>query len=249
MTSCRGILVAGVTNVARTQIAEGLLRSLTAGRVFVKSGGVHHCAAVHPLAIEVMREVGVDMASQSVSSLDSARRQRGTYDVYVSIDAPYANRTADRFQRPAPLEGSSSSLYGDPLLAPPLPAHWEYAADATDVRQQWNIWSPRDPAVFYENSTRKFQDFLYEGEPLFMRLKPSRLRLSAKISERWEMQDVAERYALETRAQQRRRFRDARNELAQRSLALLRRLEEHYGEELVTNTKLLQTLSSDSATS
>lgn len=265
MVGCsRGILIAGVTNRARTQMAEGILRCLTANAVFIKSGGVHHEATVHPLAVKVMRDIGVDISGQSVSSLESARRQQNTYDVYVSIDCSYERRATDKTQRPAggiqrrpehvagscgggdshqhhdPDEEEEGGLCYDPLLVPGTPSHWGVGADATDVRRRWNIWSPRDPTIFHETSTRKFQDHLYEGEPLFMQLRPSVVRAGMKVSERWEVDEIASRYGLERLHEHETRFVRARDELLRRSVALLEKLERHYGERLLLDGKLLE---------
>ncbi|RNF10418.1 protein-tyrosine phosphatase [Trypanosoma rangeli] len=277
MASCsRGILIAGVTNRARTQMAEGILRCLTANTVFIKSGGVHHEATVHPLAVKVMRDIGIDISGQFVSSLESARRQRDTYDAYISIDCSYDRRTTDKTQRPSAVvkrhvadvaqrstdttrmrddehgdaggapapcedeEQEEGAVYYDPLLVPSMPSHWEYGADATDARRCWKIWSPRDPSIFHETSTRKFQDHLYAGEPLFMQLHPSGTRARMKVSERWEMDEISTRYALECRAGHEDRFLRAREDLLQRCAAFLSKLEKHYGESLLLDAAVLR---------
>nr|CCC50285.1 conserved hypothetical protein [Trypanosoma vivax Y486] len=217
---CRGILIAALTNRARTQMAEGALRSLTAGTVFIKSGGVHHEGALHPLAIKVMQDVGVDISGQSVTSLESARRQQTTYDVYISVDCSYKGRSLDRslnrFQVTICLDCHPG------VVTPSVPAMrivrimlvmWVTFNAASEQRKitmlimrfiiamrlttmtmgslqtsilflcpprrpigvlvqtlqtsgaVWEIWSPRDPSIFHERSTRKFQDHFYEGEP------------------------------------------------------------------------------------
>ncbi|ORC91234.1 uncharacterized protein TM35_000062390 [Trypanosoma theileri] len=287
-SSSRGILIAGVTNRARTQMAEGILRHLTGNVVFIKSGGLHHEATVHPLAVKVLKDIGIDISSQSVSSLESARRQRDTYDVYISVDTSYERRTTDKTQRPTGIirkhdshtesndaknmmygsdqkgdfnnnnyyntnsnsnEYSSDgewrkeeddTVYYDPLLVPSTPSHWRVGADAADAQRQWQIWSPRDPKIFHETSTRKFQDHLYEGEPLFMRLHTNTMRTRMKISERWELDEIATRYTLERQSEHEARFVQAREILLRRCLALLSRLEEHYGERLLLNDELLK---------
>ncbi|PBJ74712.1 hypothetical protein BCY84_12029 [Trypanosoma cruzi cruzi] len=272
MASCsRGILIAGVTNRARTQMAEGILRHLTANTVFIKSGGVHHEATVHPLAVKVMQEIGIDISGQSVSSLESARRQRDTYDGYISIDCGYDCRMTDKTQRPsAGLRGQVRDVPGinmdaasvkddqenyvvasssseeenvvgyDPMLVPSMPSHWEYGVDATDAQRHWKIWSPRDPSIFHENSTRKFQDHLYEGEPLFMQLHTSFMRVRMKVSERWEMDEISTRYVLERRSEHEVRFLRAREELLRCCAAFLSRLEKHYGESLLLDGEVLK---------
>ncbi|KAG5512277.1 hypothetical protein JKF63_07799 [Porcisia hertigi] len=254
MSVCRGIIIAGVTNRARTQMAEAFLRAYTGGRLFVCSGGVHHLGTVHPLAVAAMEEIGIDVSRQSSSSLAGARRQRNTYDVYVSVDAPYSGRTSDRYQRRytdtqaaqessirsagpsascSPLYTYSSSDFSDPLLVSATPAHWTVMQDTTDARQSWTLWSPRNPSVFHERSTRKLQDDLYEGEPLFMRLQSHELRKACRVQRRWEVPELTQRFALETEAEQKKRFVQARDLLGALALALVRDLEREYGETLL----------------
>lgn len=57
------VLFFGVENSSRSQIAEGLLRS-QAGHLFdVHSAGTVPAERVHPLAVQVMAEVGIDISS------------------------------------------------------------------------------------------------------------------------------------------------------------------------------------------
>lgn len=230
-------------------MAEGFLRTFSGGGVFVGSGGVYHDGTVHPMAICAMRRFDIDIRSYSPSSLEAARRQRDTYDVYVSVDAPYHNRRADRFHRTVTAKeaeergtsGDGGSLYGDPMLAPALPAHWSIGVDAADARQRWTLWSPRDPTIFHERSTRKLQDHLYEGEPLFMRLETSVMRVGMKVAERWELEEVAVPFAAERPYQQQRRFNAASDALCLHAVRLLRRLSQHYGEDMLVNEAALRT--------
>jgi arsenate reductase (thioredoxin) len=67
------ILFLCVANSARSQMAEGLARKLFGARIAVQSAGSEP-SRVNPYAIEVMREVGVDLAthhSKSVQSIDA----------------------------------------------------------------------------------------------------------------------------------------------------------------------------------
>ncbi len=67
-----GVLFLCVANAARSQIAEGLARAIFGWRVPVQSAGSEP-AAVNPLAIEAMDEVGIDLTrhrSKNVSSID-----------------------------------------------------------------------------------------------------------------------------------------------------------------------------------
>ncbi len=68
----RGILFLCVANSARSQMAEGLGRMLFGGRIPVQSAGSEP-SKVNPYAIEVMRELGVDLTthhSKSVQTID-----------------------------------------------------------------------------------------------------------------------------------------------------------------------------------
>src|SRR3954452_1631762 len=56
-------------NSARSQMAEGLLRHLGGDRFEAYSAGTE-ATQVRPLAIEAMRELGVDIAGQESKTLD-----------------------------------------------------------------------------------------------------------------------------------------------------------------------------------
>lgn len=57
-------------NSARSQMAEGWLRYLSGGRVPVRSAGTHP-ARIHPLAVRVMAEVGIDIGYQQSKGIDA----------------------------------------------------------------------------------------------------------------------------------------------------------------------------------
>lgn len=68
----KGILFLCVANSARSQMAEGLARKLFSDRVLVQSAGSEP-STVNPYAVEVMRELGIDLRShhsKSVQSID-----------------------------------------------------------------------------------------------------------------------------------------------------------------------------------
>lgn len=74
MNSDKTILFLCVANSARSQMAEGLARKLFEARIAVQSAGSEP-STVNPYAIEVMREVGVDLTthhSKSVQTIDPA---------------------------------------------------------------------------------------------------------------------------------------------------------------------------------
>jgi ArsR family transcriptional regulator len=57
-------------NSARSQIAEGWLRALSGGRVIARSAGTHP-TTLHPLAVQVMAEVGIDIGHQYAKHSDA----------------------------------------------------------------------------------------------------------------------------------------------------------------------------------
>jgi ArsR family transcriptional regulator len=69
-------------NSARSQIAEGWLRALSAGKLTVRSAGTQP-ARLHPLAEQVMAEVGVDIGHHQSKHVDTLARL--TPDVVVTV--------------------------------------------------------------------------------------------------------------------------------------------------------------------
>ena len=59
-----------VHNSARSQIAEGLARTFAPAGVLVWSAGTEP-RGVNPCAVEVMNEIGIDIASQSSKAIDN----------------------------------------------------------------------------------------------------------------------------------------------------------------------------------
>lgn len=71
MKTDKTILILCVANSARSQMAEGLSRKLFGSRIAVQSAGSEP-SKVNPYAIEVMREVGVDLSAHHSKSVWSA---------------------------------------------------------------------------------------------------------------------------------------------------------------------------------
>lgn len=76
------ILIVCTHNSARSQMAEGLLRDLSKGRIAVFSAGSHP-TRVHPEAIRVMESIGVDIRAQSVHHLSEYEGQPFDYVITV----------------------------------------------------------------------------------------------------------------------------------------------------------------------
>jgi len=65
----RRVLFVCTGNSARSQMAEGLLRQSAGDRFEVASAGTNP-HGLHPLAVQVMREVGIDISQHQSKSLD-----------------------------------------------------------------------------------------------------------------------------------------------------------------------------------
>lgn len=70
MEKKRNVLFLCTGNSARSQIAEGLLREMAGDRFEAMSAGLDPREAVHPVAVEVMREIGIDIGSQKPKAVD-----------------------------------------------------------------------------------------------------------------------------------------------------------------------------------
>ena len=113
--SRKSVLFICIHNSARSQMAEGFLREYAGDRLNALSAGLEP-TEVHPLAIEVMREVGIDISGQSSKSLDRyLGKETVHYAIFVCSRAeescPYVyslslNRLSWPFDDPAALEGT-----------------------------------------------------------------------------------------------------------------------------------------------
>ena len=99
----RRLLFLCVANSARSQMAEGLARSLFGDAVQVQSAGSRP-SRVNPLAIEVLAEAGLDISGQRSKSVDSI--DPASVDVVVTLCAeevcPAFLGTAKRLHWPIP---------------------------------------------------------------------------------------------------------------------------------------------------
>jgi arsenate reductase (thioredoxin) len=73
-------------NSARSQMAEGFLNRLGSGRFGAQSAGTEP-GTLHPLAVEVMAEEGIDIGGQRAKGLDAFLQQPFDYVITVCDDA------------------------------------------------------------------------------------------------------------------------------------------------------------------
>ena len=69
-------------NSCRSQMAEGFARTLGKGKIEVTSSGLE-ASRVHPTAIEVMSEVGIDLTNQTSNALSSFKAD--DYNAVISM--------------------------------------------------------------------------------------------------------------------------------------------------------------------
>jgi arsenate reductase len=121
------VLILCTGNSARSQIAEALFTQMGPGRFVVESAGSHPAAQVHPLAIEALREAGIDWTGRHPRGLDGLAAQQ--WDFIITV--------CDRAREACPF------FPGQPVLA-----HWGMP-DPADVEGD----DARRRAAFYDTIT------------------------------------------------------------------------------------------------
>jgi arsenate reductase len=64
------VLILCTGNSCRSHLAEGILQEAAGGAIRVASAGSKPAGYVHPLAIQVMREIGIDISGHTSKHLD-----------------------------------------------------------------------------------------------------------------------------------------------------------------------------------
>ena len=106
----RRVLFLCTGNSARSQMAEGLLREHGGDRFEVQSAGTHP-AGLNPLAVEAMRQIGIDIGHQQSKSLEGYLEQ--SFDFVITV--------CDRAKEACPIfPGATRTLhwsFDDPVAA------------------------------------------------------------------------------------------------------------------------------------
>jgi arsenate reductase (thioredoxin) len=101
-------------NSARSQMAEGFLRAMAGDRFDVQSAGTEQ-TSVHPLAIRVMTERGIDISRHTSKAVDGLLGEPWDYLITVCDDAnercPFVSGAHER--RHWPLEDPSRAGGGE----------------------------------------------------------------------------------------------------------------------------------------
>jgi arsenate reductase len=83
MTAKKRILFLCTGNAARSQMAEGLTRAFHGDVVDVVSAGSRPAGWVHPLAVEALAEIGIDVSDAQSKSAEQFLDQ--SFDVVVTV--------------------------------------------------------------------------------------------------------------------------------------------------------------------
>jgi arsenate reductase len=86
MACIKRILFLCTGNSARSQMAEGLLNHLSRGEWKVQSAGIFP-SYVHPLAIRVMEEIGIDISQQTSKSMNQFLNEAFDYIITLCDEA------------------------------------------------------------------------------------------------------------------------------------------------------------------
>jgi protein-tyrosine-phosphatase len=89
------VLFACTHNAVRSPMAEGLLKHLLGHRIYVDSVGVHE-GEVDPFAVQVMDEIGIDIARHRSKTFDDLEDE--SYDLVISL-SPEAQHKAVEMTR------------------------------------------------------------------------------------------------------------------------------------------------------
>jgi len=108
------VLILCTGNSCRSHLAEGILRAAAGDLLEVHSAGSKPAGYVHPLAIVVMREIGIDISGHRSKHLDEFKNQPietvitvcGNADAACPMFPGQVNRHHWGFDDPAHAEGT-----------------------------------------------------------------------------------------------------------------------------------------------
>jgi arsenate reductase (thioredoxin) len=112
------VLILCTGNSCRSHLAEGILRSVAGDILDVQSAGSKPAGYVHPLAIKVMQEIGIDISQHRSKHLNEFLNQQvetvitvcGNADQACPIFPGQVNRHHFPFYDPAKAEGSEEEV-------------------------------------------------------------------------------------------------------------------------------------------
>jgi arsenate reductase len=115
------VLILCTGNSCRSQMAEGLLRAAAEDLVEVHSAGSNPSGYVHPKAVQVMKEIGIDLSGHRSKHMDEFLNRPVTTVITVCGRADQAcpifpgqvNRHHWEFDDPAGAKGTEEEVLGE----------------------------------------------------------------------------------------------------------------------------------------
>ncbi len=112
------VLILCTGNSCRSHLAEGILRAAAGHILDVQSAGSKPAGYVHPLAIKVMQEIGIDLSKHHSKHMDEFLKQKvetvitvcGNADQACPLFPGQVNRHHWPFADPAHAQGSEEEL-------------------------------------------------------------------------------------------------------------------------------------------
>jgi arsenate reductase len=112
------VLILCTGNSCRSHMGEGILRALAGDLLEAQSAGSRPAGYVHPVAVEVMREIGIDISGHESKSLDKFMHQQvhtvitvcGNVDQICPTFPGQVQRIHHGFDDPAHAEGTPEEI-------------------------------------------------------------------------------------------------------------------------------------------
>ncbi|MCX7703740.1 MAG: arsenate reductase ArsC [Planctomycetota bacterium] len=102
-----------VENSCRSQMAEGFLRHLAGREVEVFSGGTEPAPKVNPLAVKVMKEIGIDISGQHPKRISETGVD--VFDVAVTMGCMSAGQACPLVRAKKVIEWNIPDPKGKPI--------------------------------------------------------------------------------------------------------------------------------------
>ena len=140
MAARQSILVLCTGNSCRSQMAEGFLRTYQGGEFEVHSAGTAPKDEVHPLAVRVMKEIGIDISSHRPRDVEAFLGKLPLAHLLIVCDR--ANATC-----PAHAPGLEERLYWpfddpDAFHGSPTAVLNEFRRVRDQIKEQITAWLP-----------------------------------------------------------------------------------------------------------
>ena len=143
------VLFVCVNNSARSQMAEAFLKQLAGDKFEVKSAGLEP-GKLNPLAVEAMKEVGIDISQNKTKSAFDLYKQNRLYDYVIAVCDKSLGARCPTFPGTAVTKSIDWS-FADPAS---FQGSWEEKLEKTrqvrdKIKQQIEQWLKQ---TYYENS-------------------------------------------------------------------------------------------------